>query len=106
MPSGTAVSASAALCRVSPSSATDPEAATTTAWASAVTARTASEIHSARMPCSLASRAASARSAASCEWGRITGGVPEPTPPAGPVRVRRSGPMTGPVTGPVTVADP
>ena len=34
MPSGTAVSASAALCSVSPSSATEPETATTAAWSS------------------------------------------------------------------------
>ena len=39
-PSGTAVSASAALCRVSPSSATDPDNATTAAWISAVTPST------------------------------------------------------------------
>ena len=69
MPSGTAVSASAALCRVSPSSATDPDTATTAAWASAVTARTASEIHSARMPSALVSMAVSTRSAGSCECG-------------------------------------
>jgi hypothetical protein len=72
MPSGTAVSASAALCSVSPSSATEPEISTTASWISAVTARTASEIHSARIPSALASMAASTLSAASCECGRST----------------------------------
>ena len=67
MPSGTAVSASAALCRVSPSNATDPETATTAAWTRAVPPRTASEIQSARMPAALASMARSTLSAASCE---------------------------------------
>ena len=36
IPSGTAVSASAALCSVSPSSATEPDSATTAAWITAV----------------------------------------------------------------------
>ena len=72
MPSGTAVSASAALCSVSPSSATEPETATTAAWSSAVPPSTASEIHSARMPSALASIAASTLSAASWECGRST----------------------------------
>ena len=70
MASGTAVSASAALCSVSPSSATEPETATTAAWSAAVAASTASEIHSVRMPAALASMAASTLSAASCECGR------------------------------------
>ena len=69
-PSGTAVSASAALCSVSPSSATDPDSAATAAWITAVAPRTAREIHSARIPSALASIAASTLSAASCEWGR------------------------------------
>ena len=50
MPSGTAVSASAPLCSASPSSATEPDSATTAIWASAVAARPASEIHSVRRP--------------------------------------------------------
>ncbi len=69
-PSGTAVSASAALCKVSPSSATEPDTAATAAWISAVTPRTAREIHSARMPCALVSMAASTLPAASWECGR------------------------------------
>ncbi|GDY72388.1 hypothetical protein SAV31267_018730 [Streptomyces avermitilis] len=69
MPSGTAVSASAALCTVSPSSATDPESTTTTAWAAAVTPSTASETQSARMPRAEDSRAESSLSAVSWEWG-------------------------------------
>jgi hypothetical protein len=36
--SGTAVNASATLCKVSPSSATEPDTTTTTAWIAAVTA--------------------------------------------------------------------
>jgi hypothetical protein len=54
MPSGTAVSASAALCSVSPSSATDPDSAVTVACASAVAPSTASETHSTRRPSALA----------------------------------------------------
>ncbi len=69
-PSGTAVSASAALCKVSPSSATEPDTAATAAWISAVTPRTAREIHSARMPCALVSMAASTLPTASWECGR------------------------------------
>ena len=69
-PSGSAVRASAALCRVSPSSATEPDAAVTAAWISAVTPSTPSEIHSVRMPSRLDSMAASTWSAASWECGR------------------------------------
>ncbi len=65
MPSGTAVSASAALCTVSPSRATDPDRATITAWTTAVIPRTTSEIHSVRMPSRDASIAASTLSPAS-----------------------------------------
>ena len=55
--SGTAVSASAALCSVSPSSATDPENATTIACSTAVAASTVWVIHSARRPSAMASGA-------------------------------------------------
>jgi hypothetical protein len=71
--SGNAVSASAALWIVPPSSATDPDFATTTACSAAVTARPAKEIHSARSPSALPSSAASTWSAASCECGRSRG---------------------------------
>src|SRR6476661_309728 len=60
-----AVSASATLCSVSDSSATDPDAAATTAWKTAVAPSAASEIHRARMPAWEASMAESTRSAAS-----------------------------------------
>ncbi|WP_341868909.1 cation transporter, partial [Streptomyces murinus] len=69
MPSGTAVSASAALCTVSPSSATEPETATTPACARAVAPSTASETHRARMPWAEDSSAASSLSAVSWECG-------------------------------------
>ncbi len=65
MPTGTAVSASATLCRVSDSSATAPESTTTNTCASAVAPSKPSEIHSARMPRRLDSSAESSRSAAS-----------------------------------------
>lgn len=50
MPNGTAVSASAALWIVSPSGATEPDRATMTAWTTVVAPRTASKIHSMRIP--------------------------------------------------------
>jgi len=63
---GTAVSASAKLCTVSASNATDPLAATITACTSAVIPRPMSEIFSARMPTSLVS---STRPVVSWLWG-------------------------------------
>lgn len=57
--SGTAVSASATLCSVSPSSATEPDQATMTAWSAAVTMSTANEMPSTRMPLLLDSSALS-----------------------------------------------
>ena len=66
MPSGTAVSASAELCSASPSSATEPDSATTTACASAVAARAASEIHKTRRPS--AEDSSTGSTARSCEW--------------------------------------
>ena len=80
MPSGTAVSASATLCAVSDSSATEPDSTTMTAWASAVAPSAASEIHSARMPSREASIAESTLSALSWECGIDL--VPQPLPPA------------------------
>ncbi len=70
IPSGTAVSASATLCRVSPSSATEPEKATIAAWARAVTVSAIREIHRARMPARDDSSASSTLPAVSCECGR------------------------------------
>jgi hypothetical protein len=58
------------LCSVSPSSATEPDTATTAAWISAVAPSIAADTHSARIPSRLASMAASTLSAASCECGR------------------------------------
>ena len=69
MPSGTAVSASATLCSVSPSSATEPDHQATSACSAAVPPSTAREIHSARMPAPLASIAESTLSVESCECG-------------------------------------
>ena len=82
MPSGTAVRASAALCSVSPSSATDPDTATTIAWITVVAPSTASEIHNARMPSAEDSIAASTLSAASCECGRNKCATFPHTPPS------------------------
>src|SRR6516164_4533589 len=70
MPSGTAVSASVALCSVSPSRATDPDSATTTPWTTAVQASPARENHSARIPSAEAASAGSTLSALWCECGR------------------------------------
>ena len=70
-PSGTAVSASATLCSVSPSSATEPDNTTISACATAVAPSTPSEIHSARMPSRDDSMAESTLSALSCECGVI-----------------------------------
>ena len=69
MPSGTAVSASAELCSASPSSATEPDRATTTACAHAVAASPASEIHSARRPSAEDSSTGSAARSWACECG-------------------------------------
>ncbi len=69
MPRGTAVSASAALCTVSPSSATDPDTTTTAACTSAVTPSTASDTHRARIPRADDSSAESSLSAVSWECG-------------------------------------
>ena len=91
MPTGMAVRASARLCRVSESSATDPDSTTTTAWNAAVTPSTASEIHSARMPSFDDSMTESTRSAASwlcgvtrcltpCQSFRGAGSCPWPCP--------------------------
>ena len=63
--SGTAVSASATLCTESASSATDPLAATTSSWSSAVTPSTARLIFTARMPWLLPRSAESTESALS-----------------------------------------
>jgi hypothetical protein len=70
MPSGTAVSASAALWMVSPRSATDPDSATITAWTTVVSPRTAREIHSVRIPSREVSIAGSILSTASWLCGR------------------------------------
>ncbi len=70
MPSGTAVSASAALWTVSPNSATDPDRATITAWTAVVAASTTSEIHSVRIPSRDVSIAASTLSPDSWLCGR------------------------------------
>ncbi len=64
MPSGTAVSASAALWIVSPSSATDPDSATTTSWITLVRPRMPSESHRVRRPSREVSIAASTLSMA------------------------------------------
>ena len=69
--SGTAVSASAGLCKVSPNSATDPLATTTSACTPAAANRSASETATARMPSLLPSRAWSKESLASWEWGTM-----------------------------------
>jgi hypothetical protein len=57
---------------VSPSSATDPETATTANWATAVMPSATREIHSARMPAREDSIALSTLSAESCECGVTT----------------------------------
>jgi hypothetical protein len=82
--SGTAVSASAALCSVSPSSATDPDAAATAACTAAVPARMASDTHSTRIPSALDSSAGSTWSAGSCECG-CSACTTRDTAPARPV---------------------
>lgn len=64
MPSGTAVSASAALWTVSPSSATDPDSTTITTCTAVVSPRTTREAHSVRMPSREVSMAASTLSPA------------------------------------------
>ncbi|HWM98855.1 MAG TPA: hypothetical protein VNO54_17575 [Streptosporangiaceae bacterium] len=71
-PSGTAVSASAALWMVLPSSATDPDSATITACTAAVAPSVASEIHNVRMPSREVSIAASTLSPASWLCGTST----------------------------------
>ena len=87
MPSGTAVSASAELCSASPSSATEPDSATTTACASAVAASPASEIHRARSPS--AEDSSTGSTARSCVVGVRPDRVPQARPePAVIVLVR------------------
>ena len=62
---GTAVKASATLCNVSPSNATDPDSTTTPACRTAVTPRPTKLMSSARRPAALDSKALSIWSLAS-----------------------------------------
>ena len=68
MRSGTAVRASAKLCKVSPSRATERESRTTASWIRAVTSSPARLMIRARRPALSASNASSIWSAVSWEW--------------------------------------